>query len=201
LAKWRALIEAKGPFANEAAHELGLLFLSLDRFDEARSELDRVLERLPADSPLRFAVMADLAYAAYLEALAAGKDPAKLTEAAGQFAALASTEGAPAFWRYNAAVRRGKCVEALGKPSIALEIYRSIVEETRSGPAENGALLPEETAWVFRAGFAAIEILNAEKNWAGAIEVADALAGKSGPRAIEATQLAEKLRLKHWVWD
>ena len=201
LAKWRALIEAKGPFANEAAHELGLLFLSLDRFDEARSELDRVLERLPADSPLRFAVMADLAYAAYLEALAAGKDPAKLTEAAGQFAALASTEGAPAFWRYNAAVRRGKCVEALGKPSIALEIYRSIVEETRSGPAENGALPPEETAWVFRAGFAAIEILNAEKNWAGAIEVADALAGKSGPRAIEATQLAEKLRLKHWVWD
>lgn len=202
LAKWRALIEAKGPFANEAAHELGLLFLSLDRFDEARSELGRLLGRLPAGSPLRFAVMADLAYASYLEALAGDKDPAKLTEAAEQFAALASIEGTPPFWRYNAAVRRGKCVEALGKPSIALEIYRSIVEETRSGQGENGVILPpEETDWVFRAGFAAIEILNAGKDWAGAIEVADALAGKNGPRAIEAAQLAEKLRLKHWVWD
>lgn len=202
VTKWRTLIEAKGPFADEAAHELGLLFLSLDRFDEARSELDKLLGRLPTDSPLRFAVMADLAYASYLEALAAGKDPAKLTEAAEQFAALASIEGAPPFWRYNAAVRRGKCVEALGKPSIALEIYRSIVDETRSSDDGNGVILPpEETAWVFRAGFAAIEILNAGKDWAGAIEVADALAGKSGPRAIEATQLAEKLRLKHWVWD
>jgi tetratricopeptide (TPR) repeat protein len=202
VAKWRGLIEEKGPFANEAAHELGLLLLSLDRFDEARAEFDRLLERLPSGQPLRFAVMADLAYASYLEALAAGRHPDKLTEAAERFAALASLEGAPPFWRYNAAVRRGKCVEALGKPSVALEIYRSIVEETRSGQGEDGVILPpEETDWVFRAGFAAIEILNAGKDWAGAIDVADALAGKSGPRAIEATQLAEKLRLKHWVWD
>lgn len=202
VAKWRAIIAAKGAFADEAAHELGLLFLTLDRFDEAEAEFAGLLERLPGDAPLRFAVMADQAYGSYLKALAGGKDPGQLNEAAERFAALSSLSDAPPFWRYNAAVRRGKCVEALGKPAIALEIYRSIVEEARSEGGEGGAILPpEETDWVFRAGFAAIEILNAEKNWAGAIEIADALSEKSGPRAIEATQLAEKLRLKHWVWD
>lgn len=202
VAKWRQLIEAKGPLANEAAHELALLFLSLDRFDEARVELAALLERLADTSPLRFAVMADLAYASYLEALASGRDAAKLSEAADRFAALSNLESAPALWRYNAAVRRGKCLEALGKAPVALEIYKSIVEETRTDNAGLATpLAPGETEWVFRAGFAAIEILNAGKNWAASIEIADALAEKSGPRAIEATRLAEKLRLKHWVWD
>jgi len=202
VAKWRALIEAKGPLANEAAHELALLFLSLDRFDEARAELSALLERLGETAPLRFAIMADLAYASYLEALATGRDGAKLSEAADRFAALSNLDSAPALWRYNAAVRRGKCLEALGKAPVALEIYRSIVEETRTDNEGLATpLAPGETEWVFRAGFAAIEILNAEKNWAASIEIADALAEKSGPRAIEATRLAEKLRLKHWVWD
>lgn len=202
VAKWRQLIEAKGPLANEAAHELALLFLSLDRFDEARVELAALLERLGETAPLRFAIMADLAYASYLEALATGRDAAKLSEAADRFAALSNLDSAPALWRYNAAVRRGKCLEALGKAPVALEIYRSIVEETRTDNAGLATpLAPGETEWVFRAGFAAIEILNAEKNWAASIEIADALAEKSGPRAIEATRLAEKLRLKHWVWD
>lgn len=202
VAKWRQLIESKGPLANEAAHELALLFLSLDRFDEARAELAALLERIGETAPLRFAAMADLAYTSYLEALATGRDAAKLSEAADRFAALSNLDSAPALWRYNAAVRRGKCLEALGKAPVALEIYRSIVEETRTDNEGLATpLAPGETEWVFRAGFAAIEILNAEKNWAASIEIADALAEKSGPRAIEATRLAEKLRLKHWVWD
>jgi hypothetical protein len=108
----------------------------------------------------------------------------------------------PDVWRYNAAVRRGKCLEALGRDSIALEIYRSIVDERTTDPAGPGEGMPlQETEWVFRAGFAAIDILTAQKNWAGAINLAEALSDKSGPRAIEATRLAERLRLKHWVWD
>ncbi len=202
IAAWRRLIDAGGPLAEEAAHELGLLFLSLDRFDEARAELTALLDRLDETAPLRFPVMADLAYASYLEALATGRDAGRLTEAADRFAALSGLARAPALWRYHAAVRRGKCLEALGKSPVALEIYRSIVDETRSdGESAGDTLDPEETEWVFRAGFAAIDLLNAEKNWRAAIEVADALSEKSSPRAIEATRLAEKLRLKHWVWD
>ncbi len=200
LAKWRRLVEEGEELADEASHELALLLLSLDRFDEARAEFENLLGRLPAESPLRFAVMADSSCAFYLEALAGGKDPALLEKAATRFAALSNHAEAPASWRYNAAVRRGKCLEALGKVPVALEIYRSIVEETRSGNS-TAPLPPVEAEWVFRAGFAAIRILEADRKWAAAIEVADALSDKNGPRAIEAAKMAEKLRLKHWVWD
>lgn len=202
ISRWQAIIASKGPLANESSHELALLYLSLDRFGEAQLQFEQLLGQLPDGVPLRFAVMADLAHSFYLESLATGGDPVKLAEAADRFAALASIAGVPPFWRYNAAVRRGKCIEALGKPSVALEIYRSIVDETRRSEVAGAAVhLPEEVHWVFRAGFAAIRILKAEKDWAGAIEVADALAEKSGPRAIEAARLAERLRLEHWVWD
>lgn len=125
-----------------------------------------------------------------------------LDESAKIFASLSNMSGAPAFWRYNAAVRRGKCLEALGRAPIALQIYRSIVDETKSDSESLSDDLPaRETEWVFRAGFAAIDILTAEQNWAAAIAVADTLSNKNGPRVMEATRLAESLRLKHWVWD
>lgn len=201
LAKWRRLIDEKGPMANEASHELGLLLLSLDRFEESRNELSRLLERLPAEAPLRLAAMADLSHVDYLDALASDKDATKLNRAAEGFAAVSRIAHAPALWRFNAAVRRGKCLEALGKSSVALEIYRSIVAESRAASESSAVLPPEETEWVFRAGFSAIKILNEAKDWPAAIAVADALAGKSGPRAIEAKRLAERLRLQHWVWE
>ncbi|HRQ90563.1 MAG TPA: hypothetical protein PLA50_17345, partial [Bacteroidia bacterium] len=194
--KWRAIADGDSPLAAEAAHEMGLLLISLDQFEEARQTLTALLERLPSDSPLRFATIADLGYASYLEALDNGKDRAKLEEAANRFAELSSPTSVPAKWRYNAAVRRGRCLEAMGKASVALEIYRSIVDETAT--SSPGA---EETEWIFRAGFAAIDILNGQDDRGTAIAVADALSGQSGPRAIDAARLAERLRLKHWIWD
>lgn len=202
IAQWRQLIAAEGTFAAEARHELGLLYLSLDRFAEARAEFHQLIEKLGTAEPLRYAAMADLGEVSYLEALADDKDSAKLEEAANLFAALSGNAAAPTFWRYNAAVRRGKCLEALDRDRIALEIYRSIVNERNADSSGAREGLPlRETEWVFRAGFAAIDILSSEKNWPAAITVADALSDKSGPRAIEATRLAERLRLQHWVWE
>lgn len=199
-AKWSDFISKGGELAAEARHEYALLLVSMDRFSDAKAEFEGLLADLPATSPLRHAAMSDLGYAVYLEALAKDHDQVGLEDAANHFATLSRLTDAPAFWRYNAAVRRGKCLEALGRSSVALEIYRSIVEET-SRPGGETELAPRETEWVFRAGFASIEILVAEKNWPAAIAIADALSEKSGPRAIEARRLAEKLRLKHWVWD
>lgn len=199
VTKWRELIALGGSLANEARHELGLVLLEKDRYEEANEELRGLLGELPEDSPLRWAVMSDLAYAAYARALDSEPNEAELEEAANRFAAVSNLASAPTFWRYNAAVRRGKCLEALGRPNVALEIYRSIVEETSGEVARE--LTPRESEWVYRAGFAAIEILNADKNWPAAIALADVLSEKSGPRAIEAARLGESLRLKHWVWD
>jgi hypothetical protein len=59
----------------------------------------------------------------------------------------------------------------------------------------------EENEWIFRAGFSAIRILKQNNDWAGAIKIADNLSLIEGPRAIDAANLAEQLRLKHWVWE
>lgn len=198
LARWQALADEGGPLSREASHEMALLQLTLDRFTEARATLERLIDTTRDEDPLRFAVMADLGYTCYLEGLAGPGKTEALEEAARRFAALSNLATAPAFWRYQAAVRRGKCLEALDKDTVALEIYRSIVEETRSLVAP---LSPGEMEWVFRAGFAAIELLGTGRDWASAIRIADTLSEKNGPRSIEATRLAERLRLQHWIWD
>lgn len=199
--KWRRIVGAGNDHADEARHELALLLLSLDRFEEAKAELEGLLDRMTAESPLRHAALADLGHTSYLEALARGNDASCLELAANQFAALSSLTEASPFWRFNAAVRRGKCLEAMGKDSVALEIYRSIVDESRIDGGASAAPDPEASEWVFRAGFAAIGLLEEQKNWPAAIEVADALSEKGGPRAVEAARLAQRLRLRHWIWN
>lgn len=198
LARWQALADEEGPLSREASHEMALLQVTLDRFTEARATLERLIDSTPEGEPLRFAAMADLGYTCYLEGLAGREKTEALEEAARRFATLSNLTTAPAFWRYQAAVRRGKCLEALDKDTVALEIYRSIVEETRSLVAP---LSPGEIEWVFRAGFAAIDLLGTGRDWASAIRIADTLSEKNGPRSIEATRLAERLRLQHWIWD
>ncbi len=200
LALWKQIVTRNGPFADQAAHEMALLLVSFDRFDEAQVQFDELMKRLTPDRPLFYAVQADSAWTSYMKALARAKDADLLSAAAELFASLSYMEKAPASWRYNAAVRRGKCLEALGKSSVALEIYQSIVGETRSNsPSVDPS--PEETEWVFRAGFSAIHLLSSQENWRSAISIADTLAEKVGSRSFEASRLAEALRLKHWIWD
>lgn len=199
---WNGIIEEGGEFALQARHELGLLLLSLDRFEEARTQFSDLIAREDCPPELRFAVTADLGFSWYAEALSEDRNSEKLETAAGVYAELSRNQEASRFWRYSAAVRRAKCLEALGNRTVALEIYRSIVEEAQATNAFlDSELSLSETDWVFRAGFSAIQILSGEEDWKGAIKLADTLSQKDGPRAIEAARLAEQLRLKHWVWE
>jgi hypothetical protein len=81
-------------------------------------------------------------------------------------------------------------------------VYRSLLAATtlRSLTPIRSAT-SDSNEWVFRAGFSAIEILREQKDWKPAIQIADTLARKDGARAIEASRLAEQMRLKHWVWE
>lgn len=199
VSEWQTIIEGNSPFSNSALHELGLLYLSLDQFADARAIFLSLIESEPGSSELLFAAQADLGFSYYSEALANENDPDLLGQAANVFAELSSNSEASRFWRFNSAVRRGKCIEAMGNPSVALEIYQSIVNEV--GPTVAVAPSVNESEWISRAGFSAINILTEREDWAAAIKLAETLAIKEGPRAIEASRLAEQLRLKHWVWD
>ncbi|MEM9280285.1 MAG: hypothetical protein AAGA96_00525 [Verrucomicrobiota bacterium] len=200
--EWNSLAASKSRFAEEARHELGLLLLSIDRFSEAREQFQRLVDNPETESEMRWAAMADIGFAFYMEALAENQDPELLEKSAEAFLALSSQSSAPASWRYNAAVRRATCLEALGRTKVALEIFKSLVEQEDDESSILDREAPvSETEWIFRAGFSAIRILGEKQDWEAAIQIADALSKKGGSRSIEATELAEKMRLKHWIWD
>lgn len=202
LALWDRVIEGDGPLALAARHEKGLLLASLGRFGEAREMFQSVIDRVAEDSERRFAAMCEIGHSYYLEALSEGADSELLSSAAEIFGEVSRLPRAGRAWRYEASVRRGKCVEALGIGDVALEIYRSLVEDSGElAPSSSGDASVRETEWLYRAGFAAIAILESKEDWAGAIKLANVLAEKNGPRAIEANRYAERMRLKHWVWE
>lgn len=198
VAKWAEVIRDAPTFAPFAQHELGLLYLSLDQYAAAREAFETVIASKSASAELRHAAQADLAFTDYAESLANGLQPGTLSEAARRFGLLAETEDAPRLWRYNAAVRQGKCLEALGTPLLALEIYRSLIEDPALASTD---LSIEESEWIFRAGFSAIRLLREQKDARSAVRLADSLSMREGTRAIEATQLAEQLRLSNWIWE
>lgn len=198
VARWAEVIRDSPTFAPFAQHELGLLYLSLDQYEAAREAFDTLIALKSASPELRYAAQADLAFTDYAAALANGLQPEPLFEAARRFGELAQTEDAPRLWRYMAAVRQGKCLEALGTAPQALEIYRSLIEDPELASTN---LSIEESEWIFRAGFSAIRLLREQKDARSAVRLADSLSIREGTRAIEAAQLAEQLRLSNWIWE
>lgn len=199
---WQAMASDNGPYAINAQHELGLLYLEMDQFAEAQAAFGNIIESDDSSSEIQIAALADLGFSYYLEALALNQDEALLTRAAETFSQLSSLPETPPHWRYSAALRRARCLEAIGNREVALEIYRSMV----AGAADSGPGLALDSdirsqEWIFRAGFFAIRLLQEKEDWKAAIKMADDLSRKSGPRAIEASRLAEEMRLKHWVWE
>ncbi|MEM7602997.1 MAG: tetratricopeptide repeat protein, partial [Verrucomicrobiota bacterium] len=199
---WKTIAYSDSSYAVQGLHELGLQFIKKDRFDEARDAFSEILTQTERGTEIYYAALADTGYAYYMESLANGQDEALMQEASNAFSRLSRQSDAPAYWRYSAALRRARCLEAMGNQEVALEIYRSIVSSSQGSDSIDGLDRDQRTQeWVFRAGFFAIQILEANEDWRSAIKMADQLAQKNGPRAIEASSLAEKMRLKHWVWD
>lgn len=201
IERFEAIARSEGEFAAAARHELALQLLALDRHEESRSTLSALVESEPKSSSLRSIAMADLAFTYYAEALAKGKDGALLETASDKFAMLARDASLPETIRYEAAVRRGRCLEALEKPEVALEIYESLVLGTGGSDFAASGEDPKTTEWIYRAGFAGVEILRGQKEWKRAVALADSLSRRKHPRAMEAARLSERMRLEHWIWE
>ena len=81
-----------------------------------------------------------------------------------------------------------------------MELYVNLVRD--GAPAGPVAASPTaEFDWFFRAGLAAIRLLQREGNWEAAVAVADRVAQSGGPRATEAARIADRLRLRHFIWE
>ena len=174
--------------------------LSLDEPDDAIAAFDSILDMEHASPELRIAATCDKGQALYLKATRGKLDTAALKAAIEAFQSVETSEDASRAWRYQAAVRRGRCLEMLGELEEALELYYEVV--VRGAPNAPLASIPvEEFDWYFRAGIAAVNLLEKKEDWEGAVKVAERLGRGGGPRAAEADRIADRLRLRHFIWE
>ena len=198
---WSRVAESEHDLADAARHELGLLHLSLEQFDDAVTAFELVIAAENVDPSLQIAALADKGETLFVQAslMESGNEPL-LETAAAAFEEAGNHEAASKSWRLQTAVRRGKCLEALGKTDEALALYEEIVED--GAPAGPVAAAPTlEFDWYYRAGLAAIRLLQAAGNQKQAVAVADQVAQAGGPRAAEASEIADRLRLRHFIWQ
>ncbi len=197
---WQKVVASNSAFASAARHEEGLLHMKLDDVDEAIKCFGEVLEmQPPPDDELRFAALCDAGQAWFTKSSADVTGDADFSSAISAFDAVLKDEAAPLEWRAQAAVRKGKCLEVIGQTTEALALYHEIMSAQDEPVISNTT--PQALDWYYRAGFASIRLLEREKNWRGAVAIASRLGRRVGPRSVEAENLADKLRLEHFIWD
>ncbi|NOY00366.1 MAG: tetratricopeptide repeat protein [Verrucomicrobia bacterium] len=190
------------PLSLYARHEQGLYKLKLDEFDDAITAFDSILNSdIAPPLELKLAVLADQGQAMFNAASSHADKTNLLVSALKSFDSILSEPKASQAWRNQAAVRKAKCLERLGRIDEALNTYTDVVKSDRLAEGTNSEATVAQMEWFFRAGLGAIRLLENKKEWHDAILIADSLANSGSSRAIEAARLADRIRLKHFIWD
>lgn len=179
--------QGSGSLRHRARFEQASLLLRQRRYADALTLYDRLLSSSPA---------ADVRRAALMEKgdtlSAMGTDaPAKLSEAAAVYAALAAEEDAPPDWRDQAACKNAAVLAKAGRTQAALAAYRAVLSRRPDA----------DYFWFYKAGLEAGQILEEERDWPAAIAVYDQVAAAGGPQREELAQRSRRLRLEHFIWE
>ncbi|MGD9747974.1 MAG: tetratricopeptide repeat protein, partial [Verrucomicrobiales bacterium] len=200
-ALWTTLVGRRGPYAAEAQHELGLLHMKKEQFEAAIAAFDAVLALSPSPD-LKSATLCDRGQALFARANLNAPGEEDWNRAIKSFSEVESDVSTPRSWRLQAAVRRGRCLERLGRPAEAITAYQTAMALPEGGLPGRTILIPvDEADWFYRAGFDAIRLLDLQKRHQEAVDIAEALAASNGPRSLEAGELATQIRLRHFLWE
>jgi tetratricopeptide (TPR) repeat protein len=102
--------------------------------------------------------------------------------------------------RNEAAVRRAKCLEKLNRTDDALGQYLDVVYGNVAGDDATSPQ-PPEFSWQLEAGSQAGRILEARKDWRGAIAVYKRLEQIGGAHAQDFHDLINKLRRDNYIYE
>lgn len=174
---------------HRARFEQASMLLRQRRYADALTLYDRLLASAPPPDVRRAATMEK---GDTLFALGAD-DPAKFSEAATVYAAIAAEADAPPDWRDQAACKHAAALAKAGRTQAALAVYQSVL----SRPPAAGS----DFFWFYKAGLEAGQILEKEQDWPAAIAVYDQVATAGGPQRDELAQRSRRLRLEHFIWE
>lgn len=198
LTLWAEVVNRNGPLTRDARREQARAKRRQGQESAALSVIDSILTSKPApEGDERLSLLIEKGE---LLTLLANDTPSLLKDAAEVFGSIASDGGAPRVWRSRAGVMLSKVYLQMGKEGEALKASFDVVEACLlSGNTK--ALSPQDYLWLYRAGFAALDMLEASQSWESAAQLADRLAASGGDRATEARDRATRLRLEHFLWE
>lgn len=200
IENWGKVFDRQGPLAYEALRQQAVAKLKQNQPDQALRVLEEVLEaKADFDEAIELAALMNVGQAYVMKSTEHEVPIQMLVAAINVYNEIISRPGISRFWSNQAAVRKGRCLELIEDDDQALETYYDVV--SRSPVADLDEDEEAEYTWFYRAGFAAIALLQNREEWRAAVKMADRLAATSGSRAHEAFEMAKKLRLEHFIWD
>ena len=125
------------------------------------------------------------------------KEEKELTAAVAVLEQFLKGPDAKGAWRARAGYWLAYALRKQKEDVAALKACQGVVDQVDLAHA----LDPESAVWYYRAGFLAIELLEKSGQWEGAARMAERLAQAGGDRAIEAKDVATKIRLERFLWD
>ena len=187
---WNRIVRKGGQLTIPALHQQALVRHRQGKFEEAAAILKELLKDENVVGSERKAILCSLGETLFSHSRVL---PAKLSEAEKVFADVVSMSDDAPTWRNQALYRLAKCHESAKNLQKAKDAYYSVFD-TKTTPVT-------DYLWFYRAGFQLLELLKEEKQWDAAINVASRLAESTGPRAREAQEKAERLKLDQFRWE
>jgi tetratricopeptide (TPR) repeat protein len=174
----------------------GRVYQQQQEFTQAQTSYDAVLAT-EKSGPLF--VEASLLKGQCLFALGS-QDPGNYSQALAAFDQILKSKDGTIADRNEAAVRRAKCLEKLSRTDDALGQYLDVVYGKVAGD-DASSPQPPEFSWQLEAGSQAGRILEARKDWRGAIEVYKRLEQIGGAHAQDFHDLINKLRRDNYIYE
>lgn len=194
---WSEVAQRNGPLANEARRQQAIAKRREGKEGDALAAIESLLTaKTPPVGEERLALLVEKGE---LLMLLAPTEPKSLDDAVVIFRDIQKDRAAPRSWRSRAGVLLSQCYERMGKVSEALEVCHDVVESSLAG--SSAAITPTDYRWLYRAGFAAIRLLEERKQWDAAANLAERLAKTGGDQAEEAKKLATRILTEHFIWD
>ncbi len=194
---WNEVAARNGPLANEARRQQAIAERRNGKTTDALTVIESLLtSKKPPEGEERLALLIEKGE---LLMLLAKDDPKNLEDAIALFQSVRLDTQSTRIWRSRAGVLLAQCLERMSKTGEALETCYDVVESHLTNT--KGPPTPAEAIWLYRAGFAALDLLERKKEWEAAAHLADRLANTSGDRAAEAKTYATRLRLEHFLWE
>jgi tetratricopeptide (TPR) repeat protein len=181
--------KAGGTLSARARLAQANLLNALQRPKEALGVLDGILEIKP-ELELRYAVLIEKGDTFFSQG---SQDPENYRSAIASWKQIAEDQAAPKIWSHQALCKMGAAYEKLGNLDAALDCYYGAFSQGQKGGPEY--------FWFYKAGFHAGRLLESQRLWKEAIAVYEKMASIDGPRAEEAREQVNRLRLENFIWE